>query len=174
LHEGSYIMSKGEEMQELLLVTHGGKEIDLKHLPEPQSKGTKGLPDTHRKLALLQATLPYHKLTFKEQCDLVGFSRQSGYKALQKKEFQEYVEEILDQQNRQFMGTVFSKLQGIIENSRSERMQLEGIKIYLQLTGKLQEVKEVTHTVKHELPTQEERERVIIEMEKELLEVDDV
>lgn len=170
---GKFKDSKGEEMNELLLVTHGGKEIDLENLPEPKSKGTKNLTEKQRRLALLQATAAYHKMTFKEQCELVGFSRVAGYKAVAKQEFQEYVEEILDAQNRQFMGVVFSRLQDIIQNSRSEKNALEGIKIYLQMTGKLQEVKEVTHTVKHEVPSHEERERRIIELEQELLDIGD-
>ncbi|MFE4073409.1 phBC6A51 family helix-turn-helix protein [Peribacillus sp. YIM B13477] len=163
--------SKGEEIKELLLVTHGGKEIDFENLPMPKTKGTKQLNDNHRKLALLQATAPYHNMTFTEQCELVGIARNSGYKALRKPEFQAYVEEILDSRNRAFMGVVYSRLQGIIENSRSDKMVLEGIKIYLQMTGKLKETHEHTHEIKKET-TLKDLEAEVLEMEKEIKFID--
>ncbi|WP_195536191.1 phBC6A51 family helix-turn-helix protein [Bacillus paralicheniformis] len=144
-------------------------ELDLETTPEPKTKGTRRLTHEQRKLALLQATEPFHKMTFSEQCEMAGFSRQAGYNALKNENFQEYVEEILDTRNRQFMSTVYARLQDIIENSRSEKNVLDGIKVYLTMTGKYKETSEVTHKIDQTPESQSERERRIIEMEKELL-----
>lgn len=173
--ENNRIDKEGKEEIRELLITHQGKEIDLENTPEPMTKGTRKLTDAQRRLALLQATAPFHKMTFIEQCTLAGFSRAAGYKALKNKSFQLYIEEILDAQNRQFMSTVYAKLQGIITTSRSEKVQLDAIKVYLTMTGKLTEFKEVSHKVQMEAQEVrakrlDELEAEILEMEKELLE----
>ncbi|MDM5229345.1 phBC6A51 family helix-turn-helix protein [Cytobacillus sp. NJ13] len=164
-------LQRKDEVRELLVITLEGREIDLQNLPEPKTNNTRKLTHNQRKLALLQATAPYHNMSFTEQCDLVGISRTAGYKIIKKQNFQEYVEELLEFQNRQFMGTVFKTLEDLILKSRSEKIKLDAVKVYLTMTGKLSESKTVTHEIK-QLESQEERERRIIEMEHELLEID--
>lgn len=124
---------------------------------------------SQRRAAEILATNDVHRLTTAQIAEEVGVTERTVYRWKQDPEFVAYQNAIADQAMEDFLNEAYLKLKELLRAGKSEKVQLEAIKLVLQNRGKLKD----THEHKHEhkaVESQEERERKIIEMENELLE----
>lgn len=160
-----------KEQQTLEVLESVAPPLDLDNLPESKLQGTKNLTEAQQRFAVLYSTRAWHKMTIKRMAQIVGFSERNAYKCIKNKDFRNYCEEILDQQNKDFISIVYKELQDIIVHGR-EKNKLDAIKVWLSMYGKLDNKKiEIVHSSKHE--TDAEREARLSRLERELLEDSD-
>jgi AcrR family transcriptional regulator len=124
---------------------------------------------SQRRCAEILATNDLHKMTLAQVAEEVGVSERTIYRWKQDPDFIAYQNSIAEQAMEDFLAETYSTLKKLLREGKSEKTQLEAIKLVLQNRGKLKDTHEHTHEVK-QTETQEERERRIIEMERELLE----
>jgi AcrR family transcriptional regulator len=122
-----------------------------------------------RRCAEILATNDIHKMTVQQIADEIGVDPRTIYRWKKDPEFVAYQNAIAEQAMEDFLTETYSKLKTLLREGKSEKTQLEAIKLVLQNRGKLKDTHEHTVSVANN-ETQEERERRIIEMERELLE----
>ena len=127
------------------------------------------LNGSQREVAELFATNDIHQLTIAQIADRAGVSERTIYRWKQDREFIRYQNAIAEVAMEDALTEAYSRVKSLLRDGKSEKTQLEAIKIVLQNRGKLKDTHEHTHEVKN-TETQEQRERRIIDMENELLE----
>ncbi|UKL30063.1 TetR family transcriptional regulator [Bacillus phage PK2] len=121
-----------------------------------------------RRCAEILATNDLHNMTVKEIADEIGVDPRTIYRWKKDPEFVAYQNSIAEQAMEDFLTETYNKLKQLLREGKSEKTQLEAIKLVLQNRGKLKDSHEHTHTVK-ETKSLDELEREVIEMENELL-----
>jgi len=142
---------------------------DLENLPDTTIE-TRNLSEKQKRLAVLYASRAFHELTFPQQMEIANISYGYGYQTLKLPEFKRYVEQIQDEQMKGFLGNVYHELQDLIKNSKSEKVRLDSIKVFLQMAGKMDTNSTITHISKKETPTLDIIEAEVVELEQEMLE----
>ena len=126
------------------------------------------LTPSQREVAQIIATNDVHKLTVDQISERVGVSRRTIYRWKQDRAFIEYQNECAENAMEDMVAEAYATLRKLLREGTSEKTQLEAIKLLLQNRGKLKEQPEITVNV-NEYRDPQERERKIIEMERELL-----
>ncbi|TMN23161.1 phBC6A51 family helix-turn-helix protein [Lentibacillus cibarius] len=166
--------NKKQEIQQVMKDSFDYEGL-LENPPYPQDhKQLRKLTDNQKRFAVLIASKPFHKMTQGQMAELVGISQVTASKYAHDPRIVEYAELVADKQLKKFTSTVYKELQDIIVNSKSEKNKIDAMKLFFQITGKLEESKNITHKIEQQdaPETQRERERRIVEMEKELLDLD--
>jgi DNA-binding MurR/RpiR family transcriptional regulator len=127
------------------------------------------LNEKQRQAAQIFATNDIHKKTVEQIAEEVGVSTRTLYRWKQDPEFIQYQNMVAEIAMEDIIAEAYAKLKVLMREGKSEKTQLEDLKLILQNRGKLVE-KEVHIHDQNDKETQEERERRIIEMERELLE----
>lgn len=127
------------------------------------------LTDSQRRAAEILATNDIHKMTTAEIAEEVGVSVRTIYRWKQDPYFVRYKNEIAEQAMEDFLSEAYDQLKRLLREGKSEKTQLEAIKLVLQNRGRLKDAHEHTVEVK-QTQTLEDLEREVIDMETELLE----
>ena len=128
---------------------------------------------SQRRCAEILATNDIDKKTIAEIADEIGVAPRTIYRWKQDPEFIAYQNAIAERVMDDFLTETYAQLRTLLRSGRSERTKLEAIKMVLQNRGKLNEGNQVNvqvNNANNNGESQEERERRIIEMERELLE----
>jgi AcrR family transcriptional regulator len=136
----------------------------MSHLPSKNK-----LTLNQRRCAEILATNDLHNMTVAQIADEIGVDPRTIYRWKKDPEFVAYQNAIAEQAMEDFLAETYSKLKQLLREGKSEKTQLEAIKLVLQNRGKLKDSHEHTHTVK-ETKSLDELEREVIDMENELLE----
>jgi AcrR family transcriptional regulator len=136
----------------------------MSHLPSRNK-----LTGSQRLAAELFATVDIHKKTIKEIADEVGVNERTLYRWKKDREFIAYQNSIAETAMEDVLSEAYAKLKTLLREGKSEKTQLEALKLILQNRGKLVDKQEHTHEVK-QTKTLEELEREVIDMENDLLE----
>jgi AcrR family transcriptional regulator len=127
------------------------------------------LTASQRQCAEILATNDIHGMTLQEIADEVGVSLRTIYRWKNDREFIAYQNSIADTAMEDFLTEAYTKLKHLLREGKSEKTQLEALKLVLQNRGKLKDSHEHTHTMK-EQKSLDELEREVLDMENELLE----
>jgi AcrR family transcriptional regulator len=136
----------------------------MSHLPKKNK-----LTASQRQCAEIFATNDIHKMTIEQIADEIGVTSRTIYRWKQDRDFIEYQNSIADTAMEDFLNEAYTKLKQLLREGKSEKTQLEALKLVLQNRGKLKDSHEHTHTVK-EQKSLDELEREVLDMENELLE----
>jgi len=136
----------------------------MSHLPSKNP-----LTLSQRRVAEILATNDIHKMTIAEIAEEVGVNPRTIYRWKQDPEFIAYQNSIAEQAMEDFLTETYTQLKKLLREGKSEKTQLEAIKLVLQNRGKLKDSHEHTVEVK-QTQTLEDLEREVIDMETELLE----
>jgi AcrR family transcriptional regulator len=123
---------------------------------------------SQRRCAEILATNDLHKMTIQEIADEIGVNPRTIYRWKQDPEFIAYQNSIAERAMEDFLTEAYTKLKQLLREGRSEKTQLEAIKLVLQNRGKLVDKQEHSVEVK-QTQTLEDLEREVIDMENELL-----
>jgi AcrR family transcriptional regulator len=123
---------------------------------------------SQRRVAEILATNDIHKMTVQEIADEVGVDPRTIYRWKKDPEFIKYQNAIADTAMEDFLTEAYTKLKTLLREGKTEKTQLEALKLVLQNRGKLKDTHDINVSTTQQ-ETQEERERRIIEMENELL-----
>ena len=125
------------------------------------------LTDTQKRVAEILATNDIHKMTIEEIADHENISPRTIYRWKRNPDFVAYKNAIAEEAMEDFLAEAYEKLKEILRDGKSEKIQLDAIKLVLQNRGKLKETQDITVGVK-QVESQEEREQRIKELEDEL------
>lgn len=123
---------------------------------------------SQRETAEIIATNDVHKLTVEQIAERAGVTTRTIYRWKQDPAFIEYQNDCAEKAMTSMVAEAYSTLRKLLREGTSEKTQIEAIKLLLQNQGKLKEQPEIVVNV-NELRDPQERERKIIEMERELL-----
>lgn len=123
---------------------------------------------SQRRVAEILATNDLHNMTIAQIADEVGVTERTVYRWKQDPSFIAYQNAIADQAMEDFLNEAYLKLKQLLREGKSEKTQLEAIKLVLQNRGKLKDTHEHNVQVK-ETKSLDELEREVIDMENELL-----
>lgn len=114
-----------------------------------QTKSSRKLSERECKLAVLMAGREMNGMTIGECYKLAGIKSTShGAQIREKEAFKRYMVELLESWNKEQMGLIFKTLHDLAGKSKSEKIRLEAVKVFFQITGQFKQ--ELSHTVKVE------------------------
>ena len=134
-----------------------------------RSTGKNQLTLSQRRAAEYFATNDLHNMTVQQIADEVGVDKRTVYRWKKDPAFIAYQNEVADQAMEDFLTEAYTTLKHLLREGKSEKTQLEAIKLVLQNRGKLKQEHEHKLEVK-QTQSLEDLEREVIEMEKDLLE----
>ena len=108
-------------------------------------------------------------MTIVEIADDIGVDPRTIYRWKKDPIFVAYQNQIAEQAMEDFLSEAYNKLKQLLREGKSEKTQLEAIKLVLQTRGKLKDKHEHSVEVK-QTQSLDELEREVLEMENELLE----
>lgn len=135
----------------------------MSHLPSKNQ-----LTLSQRECAKIFATNDVHKMTIEQIADHIGVTTRTLYRWKQDRTFIQYQNEIAETAMEDVLTEAYAKLKTLLREGKSEKTQLEALKLILQNRGKLVDKTEHTHGMK-ETKSLEDMEKEILEMEHELL-----
>ncbi|WHZ05856.1 phBC6A51 family helix-turn-helix protein [Neobacillus sp. YX16] len=126
------------------------------------------LTDTQKRVAETFATNDIQKKTIAQIAEEYGVTERTIYRWKKDPEFIAYQNSVAERAMEDFLTEAYSKLKQLLREGKSEKTQLEAIKLVLQNRGKLKDSHEHTHEIKQQ-QTLQDLEREVIDMENELL-----
>jgi AcrR family transcriptional regulator len=126
------------------------------------------LTGSQRHAAELFATIDVHKKTNAEIAEECGVSERTVYRWKQDPEFIAFQNAIAEHYMEDVISEAYARLKTLLRDGKSEKTQLEALKLILQNRGKLKESHEHKHEVK-QAKSLDELEAEVFEMEQELL-----
>jgi transposase-like protein len=126
------------------------------------------LTKTQRDTAEILATNDIHKKTIQEIADDMGVNPRTIYRWKKDPVFIAYQNSIAERAMEDFLTEAYTVLKKLLREGRSERTQLEALKLILQNRGKLDNKHEHVHEVK-QTKSLDELEREVVELEQDLL-----
>lgn len=136
----------------------------MSYLPSKNS-----LTDSQRRCAEIFATNDFTKKTIVQIAEEIGVSERTIYRWKQDPDFIAYQNHIAERAMDDFIVETYAQLRRLLREGKSEKTQLEAIKLVLQNRGKLKDAHEHTHEIKQG-NTLEDLEKEVFEMERDLLE----
>ena len=108
------------------------------------------------------------KKSIEEIAEELGVSSRTIYRWKKEPNFIDFKNEIAEQAMEEVVSDAYLKLQRLMAEGKSEKIQLEAIKLILQNRGRLKQDHEHTVEVKH-TKSLDELEKEVLEMERDLL-----
>ena len=134
-----------------------------------RSTGKNQLTLSQRRAAEYFATNDLHNMTVQQIADEVGVDKRTVYRWKKDPAFVAYQNEVADQAMEDFVTEAYNKLKQLLREGKSEKTQLEAIKVVLQARGKLKQ--EQVHQIEvKQTQSLDDLEKEVLEMEKDLLE----
>lgn len=127
------------------------------------------LTASQREVAKILATNDIHKMTLAQIAEQVGVSERTLYRWKQDPVFIRFQNEVAEIAMEEALAEAYAKLRSLLREGKTEKTQLEAIKLVLQTQGKLKDKQEHTHEIKQQTSLQD-LEKEILDMEKDLLE----
>lgn len=124
---------------------------------------------SQRRCAELFATQDVHNMTVAQIANEIGVSPRTVFRWKNDPDFIAYQNQVAERAMDDFLNEAYLKLRQLLREGKSEKTQLEAIKLVLQTRGKLKDRQEITVKQDGTLSL-EEQEQLIIDMENELLE----
>lgn len=110
----------------------------------------KRLSATQKKCAELLIMKDINNMTNNDIADQCGIDRATLYRWKQKKEFNNYLNELADEFNRSFLSDAYSELRKILLYGKNHE-KLKAVELILKGQGKLKDVQETKTTVQAEV-----------------------
>lgn len=123
---------------------------------------------SQRRAAEILANNDLHGMSLQEIADEVGVTTRTIYRWKSDPAFIEYQNSVADQVMEDFLTEAYTKLRHLLRSGKSEKTQLEALKLVLQNRGKLKESHEHNVSVRQE-ETLDDLRKEIIDMEYEVL-----
>lgn len=109
-----------------------------------------GLSATQKKACELLIMKDINKMSNDDIAEAVGVDRSTLYRWKQKKEFNDYLNNLADEFQRSFLSEAFSELRKIMAYGKSHE-KLKAIELVLKNQGKLKETTDINATVKQDV-----------------------
>lgn len=121
-----------------------------------------------RETAEIFATNDIHKMTVQQIADHVGVTTRTIYRWKNDPIFVKYMNDLAEADMEATITEAYTTLKKLLREGKSEKTQLEALKLIMQNRGILKDNTEINVSIQP-AESHEERERKIIEMERELL-----
>lgn len=109
-----------------------------------------GLSATQKKACELLIMKDINKMSNDDIAEAVGVDRSTLYRWKQKKEFNDYLNNLADEFQRSFLSEAFSELRKIVAYGKSHE-RLKAIELVLKNQGKLKDTTDINATVKQDV-----------------------
>ena len=109
-----------------------------------------GLSATQKKACELLIMKDSNKMSNEDIAEAVGVDRSALYRWKQKKEFNDYLNNLADEFQRSFLSEAFSELRKIMAYGKSHE-RLKAIELVLKNQGKLKDTTDINATVKQDV-----------------------
>jgi AcrR family transcriptional regulator len=109
-----------------------------------------GLSATQKKACELLIMKDINKMSNDDIAEAVGVDRSTLYRWKQKKEFNDYLNNLADEFQRSFLSEAFSELRKIMAYGKSHE-KLKAIELVLKNQGKLKDTTDINATVKQDV-----------------------
>ncbi len=109
-----------------------------------------GLSATQKKACELLIMKDINKMSNDDIAEAVGVDRSTLYRWKQKKEFNDYLNNLADEFQRSFLSEAFSELRKIMAYGKSHE-RLKAIELVLKNQGKLKDTTDINATVKQDV-----------------------
>lgn len=114
----------------------------------------KRLSATQKKCAELLIMKDISNMSNNDIADQCGIDRATLYRWKQKKEFNDYLNDLADEFNRSFLSDAYSELRKILVYGKNHE-KLKAVELILKGQGKLKDVQETRATVQAELSVED-------------------
>ena len=157
----SFLLDKNEEKEGVVILPRQLRKFD-------KNSDKNKLTVSQREVAEIFATNDIHKMTVEEIADHVGVHKRTIYRWKNDPVFVSYMNDLAEADMEATITEAYTTLKKLLREGKSEKTQLEALKLIMQNRGILKDNTEVNVQINNN-ESHEERERKIIEMERELL-----